>query len=155
MSSLNPFLRLGGGQIEIFLVLLGLPHLARPNGPEGHVPGHPKSQRRSPVPNPGHLTGLTKNQRRANTDTFSVKPARSPSPLFAFSCIIWNKRSRHWQLRIENLPERLDGAAEGCCMGYHLAYQMDGAVSVLYCIKMCLCVLNSPSSSSFPSGKTM
>lgn len=68
---------------EIFLVLLGLPHLARPNGPEGHVPGHPKSQWRSPVPNPGHLTGLTKNQRRANTDIFLVKPARSPSPLFA------------------------------------------------------------------------
>lgn len=78
-------------KLRYFWSFLGLPHLAHPNGPEGHVPGHPKSQRRSPVLNPGHLTGLTKNQRRANTDTFLVRPALSPSPLFALPALSGTK----------------------------------------------------------------
>lgn len=54
---------------NVMFVHPDLPHLAHQNDPGGRVPGRPRNQRKSHAPNQGHLTGLIKNQRRANTDT--------------------------------------------------------------------------------------
>lgn len=112
---------------------LGLPHLARPNGPEGHAPGRPKSQRRSPDPNPGRLTGRTKNQRRANTDRSVETAGGSPSPLF----VIWKERPRLWRRRL--CPHGETVQRKGVAWVSIWCIKVDEAVSVLYCIKMCLC----------------
>lgn len=68
-----------------------LPRLAHPNDPGGRAPGHPRNQQRSPVPNQGHPTGLTKNQRKANTDRSfpSNQPIRHPLRYSLFCAVLY------------------------------------------------------------------
>lgn len=131
-------------------VMSDLPLRAHPNDPGGHVQEHRRNRPRSPVPNLGHLTGLTKNQRRANTDASlsSNQPILLPpcSSLF-LRCIVHSIGRLLWQLKISaqtfKLRQKdrrvLHGLPSGVSNGWgHCCF-------ILY-KKMCLCVLVSPSS---------
>lgn len=68
--------------LAVTFVPSDLPHLAHPNDPGGRAQGRPRNQQRSPAPNQGRLTDLTKNQRKANTDTLPTSLFATPPPQF-------------------------------------------------------------------------